>query len=67
MGLQLDLGPKAVKTTAKRQPAGASFPLFVSVKVKMEFMSSLQNGFDDHKPSLFGTLEFEIQVRATLC
>jgi hypothetical protein len=20
----------------------------------MEFMSSLQNGFDDHKPSLFG-------------
>lgn len=33
----------------------------------MEFMSSLQNGFDEHKPSLFGALEFETQVRESLC
>ena len=24
-------------------------------------MSSLQNGFDDHKPSVFGNLDFETQ------
>ena len=33
----------------------------------MEFMSILQNGFDDHKPSLFGILEPEIQVRESVC
>ena len=30
-------------------------------------MSSLQNGFDDNKPSLFGISELEIQVCDSLC
>ena len=28
----------------------------------MEFMSSLQNAFDDHKPSLFGAIEMSPKV-----
>lgn len=35
------------------------------VKNEMEFMSSLQNGFDDHKPSVFGK-DYETQLRKPL-
>ena len=33
----------------------------------MEFMSTLQSSFDDHKPSLFGALDSESQLHESLC
>jgi len=48
-----------------RSQLSAIFALATPWQVAMEFMSSLQNGFDDHKPSLFELLS-EQQLAALI-
>ena len=61
---RLNLGLERVKPQAPFTISGANNGKWLSLDIlvrqlAMEFMASLQNGFDDEKPSLFGITQFQ--------